>query len=202
MNMDTAKTAIILIGYQNDYFAEDGVLHSVIEESLNANNVLMNTISFLSNLQSSNVLIVSTPICFVNDYEELPNPVGILKVVKEVGAFKEGTIGAETIPEIKSFGDKVIEITGKKGLDAFSNTALDELLCQHEIKNIVIAGVVSSVCIDSTGRSAHAKGYDVSILSDCTAGRASYEQTFYCDEIFPIYAEVTDSHSMLSRLTE
>lgn len=198
--MEVTKTAVILIGYQNDYFAKDGVLHSVIEESLNANNVLMNTVHFLTQLQNSDVIVISTPICFVNNYEELSNPVGILKVVKEVGAFKEGSLGAETIPEIKAFGDKVIEITGKKGLDAFSNTALDELLCKHGIKNVVIAGVISSVCIDSTGRSAHAKGYNVSILSDCTAGRASYEQAFYCDEIFPIYANVTDSHSMLSRL--
>jgi nicotinamidase-related amidase len=31
--MTSEKTALILIGYQNDYFAPDGILHAVIEES-------------------------------------------------------------------------------------------------------------------------------------------------------------------------
>lgn len=194
------ETAIILIGYQNDYFADDGILHSVIQESLSANNVLVNTVNLLVNLQKSDVLFVSTPICFANNYEELENPVGILKVVKEVGAFKAGSKGAETIDEIKIFKDRIIEIPGKKGLDAFSMTALDELLRSHGIKNVVIAGVITSVCVDSTGRSAHAKGYNVTILSDCTAGRASYEQAYYCDEIFPIYSDVIDSQTLISHL--
>ena len=31
--MQPQSTAVILIGYQNDYFAADGILHNVIEES-------------------------------------------------------------------------------------------------------------------------------------------------------------------------
>ena len=38
--MDAAKTALILIGYQEDYFGENGILKSVIEESANTNQVL------------------------------------------------------------------------------------------------------------------------------------------------------------------
>ena len=34
--MLTKKTALILIGFQNDYFATDGILHSFIEESTTA----------------------------------------------------------------------------------------------------------------------------------------------------------------------
>ena len=41
------KTAILLIGYQNDYFSADGVLQSVVEESLSTNKVLENTISLI-----------------------------------------------------------------------------------------------------------------------------------------------------------
>lgn len=31
--MNSKNSALILIGYQNDYFATDGILHDVIEES-------------------------------------------------------------------------------------------------------------------------------------------------------------------------
>ena len=42
--MKKINTAIILIGYQNDYFAEDGILTSVIEESAKTNKCLENTL--------------------------------------------------------------------------------------------------------------------------------------------------------------
>jgi len=198
--MEKNTTALILIGYQNDYFSKNGILYSIIEESLSANNVLNNTVDLINALRSKNMLIVSTPICFTENYEELNEPVGILKIVKEAGAFQQGTVGAETITEIKQFGNTITEMPGKRGLDAFSNTGLDALFQKHGIRDVIIAGVVTSVCIDTTGRTAQAKDYNVSVLSDCTAGRTLYEQEFYCQEIFPIYAKVIDSKKLVSLL--
>jgi nicotinamidase-related amidase len=60
--------------------------------------------------------------------------------------------------------------------------------------------VKTSLCIDSTGRSAYEKGYKVSILSDCTAGSDYFEHRFYCEKIFPLYAEVIDHEQFLGRL--
>ena len=61
-------------------------------------------------------------------------------------------------------------------------------------------GVVSSVCIDSTARSAFERGYNVTILSDCTAGRTIFEQDYYCENIFPIYANVIDHKTFLEKI--
>lgn len=196
--MRTNQTAFLLIGFQNDYFAGDGILHEVIEVS--AQSVLRNTVELVESLRSTDTLIISTPIIFTPNYEELVDPVGILKTIKEVGAFKKGTKGSETIAEIKKFGDRIEEVPGKRGLNAFSNTDLDNILQENHINNVAIAGVVTSICIDSTGRSAHEKGYRVYILSDCTCGRTEVEQDFYIKNVFPLYAEVIDRHTLLKRL--
>ena len=89
---------------------------------------------------------------------------------------------------------------GKRGLNAFSNTDLDNLFQQHGITNVAIAGVVTSICVDSTGRSAFERGYKVSILSDCTSGRTTFEQDFYCENVFPLYAEVLNHKQLIERL--
>ena len=198
--MNKKNTALILIGYQNDYFAKDGILTSVIEESANTNKCLENTLNVLDFSSKSNLLAISTPIIFTEGYEELVQPAGILKTIKDVEAFKSGEKGSKVIPEILKYGDSVLEIPGKRGLNAFSNTTLDEILKKNCIENLIMLGVVSSVCIDSTARSAFELGYNVTILSDCTAGRTTFEQDYYCENIFPIYANVINHKTFLSKI--
>ena len=141
-------------------------------------------------------LVIATPIMFSDDYSELDNPIGILKICKDVGAFKKSGHGSETIKEFKEWDGELIELPGKTGLNAFSNTSLQAILQENEIEELIIAGVVTSVCIDSTARSAADRGYMVSVISDCTAGRNNFEQEFYCKEIFPIFANVKSSEEV------
>ena len=200
--MDLQKTAIILIGYQNDYFAEDGICRAVIEEPGHASAVLSNTIALIERLRLSPVHLISTPIIFTPEYTELVDPVGILKTIRDGGAFKTETKGAETVPELLEFRDRIMELPGKSGFNAFSNTRLNHVLQELGITDVVLAGVVSSICIDSTGRFAQEKGYRVHILSDCTAGRTIVEQSFFCEKIFPLYAKVIDSSTFSANVQE
>ncbi|WP_372863612.1 cysteine hydrolase family protein [Spongiibacter sp.] len=196
--MDLSKTALLLIGFQNDYFSTDGVLHAVIEESSRVSGVLENTLRLLENAGSRFGCVISTPIHFTESYEELENPVGILKTVKEAGAFRAGTPGAKTIAELSPYAGLITEVAGKRGLDAFSNTELEVLLRKNGIEHIVLAGTVTSICIDSTGRHAAELGFNVSVLSDCTSSRTVFEQEFYCEQVFPLYGQVVDIQQLLA----
>jgi nicotinamidase-related amidase len=51
--MDPKHTALVLIGYQNDYFAADGILHQVIEESSRVTGNLANTVDLVKQLHST-----------------------------------------------------------------------------------------------------------------------------------------------------
>ncbi|MEM9214300.1 MAG: isochorismatase family cysteine hydrolase [Cyanobacteria bacterium P01_F01_bin.150] len=198
--MDPYSTAVLLIGFQNDYFAPDGILHSVIEASATTVKTVEHTTKLLRSLMGSGVLVISTPIFFTSSYEELVEPVGILKTIKEVGAFQKDGRGSETIAEFGPFREQILEIPGKRGLNAFINTNLNDILRQRDITQLVIAGAVTSVCIDSTGRSAYEQGYQVSVLSDCTSARTTFEQEFYFENVFPLYAKPMSSLELLEQL--
>ena len=185
-----SQTALVLIGFQKDYFDPKGALYSVVEESHRVSGTLEHTIETLNNISESPITIVNTPIVFSETYKEIENPTGILKAIKEIEAFKEGTEGAEVIAEIKKYGERITTIPGKKGFNAFSNTDLKKLLTDENINHIVIAGCVSSLCINATALYAKDQGYEVTILSDCTSSRTPLEQEMFCDEIFPLFADV------------
>ena len=195
------KTAVILVGYQNDYFSEDGILRAVIEESDRTCRVKDNTLDLMASLQGTGALLVETPIIFTPDYSELVDPVGILKAIVDVQAFRQGESGSDPIAEFEPYRDRIVTVEGKRGLNAFSNTHLDDVLQQNGVEHVILAGAVTSICIDSTGRAAHERGYRVSILSDCTASRTPLEQQFYCENVFPLYADVLSSDQLLHGLS-
>jgi len=200
--MEPHNTALILIGFQNDYFAQNGILRGVLENKKRTDDVLSRTASMIDNIKSSDVSIFSTPIIFSSDYSEILQSDGILSAIKDMNAFKEGANGSETVQEIKSFGDRIIEIPGKRGLNAFVQTDLEKVLARNEIKNVIFAGAVTSICIDSTARAAYEFGYRVYILDDCTAGRTEAEQEFFCRVVFPTYATISDSETIVNWLAK
>jgi nicotinamidase-related amidase len=69
--MQIEKTAVVLIGYQNDYFAEDGILRAVIDEPGRISNVLSHTLALIEAVKHSPIVLVTTPIVFTPDYSEL-----------------------------------------------------------------------------------------------------------------------------------
>lgn len=195
--MDPQTTALIMVGYQNDYFAPDGILRGVVEEPGNVDRVLADTMALIDRAAATELTIISTPIVLDAGYRALANSVGILDSIKQSGAFKAGTPGAQTIPELIAYGDRIIYITGKVGFNAFSNTALEAVLRERGITRVLVAGMVTSLCIDSTGRAAYERGFEVTVLSDCTSGRSAAEQDFYCEHIFPLYCGVARSSELV-----
>ena len=202
MMHDFSKTALILIGFQNDYFSPKGILYDVVEESSRITGVVENTLSLLAACAEQFALVVNTPIHFTQNYSELKNPIGILKAIADVGAFKAGSYGAQTIEQLDFFSNVIEVVPGKRGLNAFTHTALAQKLKEQGVTNVILAGTVTSICIDSTARTAVELGFNVTILSDCTSSRTPFEQTFYCEEVFPLYARVCDSKTFIKHWRE
>lgn len=194
--INLSKTALLLIGFQNDYFSPDGILHEVLEDDVQNTIALNSTLSLLKLTGKDFGSIISTPIVFTDDYSELNNPVGVLATIKEARAFQKDSYGGATISQLDPYHDLIEEIPGKRGLNAFSNTNLEKNLREKHIDHIVLAGAVTSLCIDSTGRHAADLGLNVTILEDCTSGRSTFEQNFYCEHIFPLYARVRKSNEL------
>ncbi|WP_430679761.1 cysteine hydrolase family protein [Leptolyngbya sp. AN10] len=200
MTMNSQDTALLLIGFQNDYFASTGTLRDMIEDPDQTAEVIANIVNLLQ-LEALSVLMIAAPIFFTEDYEELVEPIGILKKIKEVRAFQQRSSGSAMIDQLQPFRDRILEVPGRRGFNAFIDTQLHQVCQRQGIKNLVLTGAIASICVDSTGRYAQEQGYRVTILSDCIAARTSFEHQFYCDNIFTTYADVITSHELLKKLT-
>ena len=113
-----------------------------------------------------------------------------------------GEPGHDIIPELYPIaGEPVVD---KPGKGAFYATELTELVKQHELKQLIVCGVTTEVCVHTTVREANDRGIECLVLSDCTG---SYFPEFHETALRMIAAQggifgwVGESSSVIAALT-
>lgn len=107
---------------------------------------------------------------------------------------------AELVPELEEHADD-IRIT-KQRWGAFTGTALDEALRRRGVTQIVLAGVSTSIGVESTARSAHEHGYHVVLAVDAMTDRDAGAHQHSIEKIFPRLGETETTENILKLLSE
>jgi nicotinamidase-related amidase len=112
-----------------------------------------------------------------------------------------GEYGHDIIDELKPApGEPVVD---KPGKGAFYATDLDSMLHNRGIRSLVVCGVTTEVCVNTTVREANDRGYDCLVLEDCVG---SYFPEFQTAALAMIKAQggifgwVSDSTRFLAAL--
>jgi nicotinamidase-related amidase len=200
LQLDPAKTAVVLIEYQNEFTTEGGVLHGAVAPVMDKTGMLDKTVALVEAARAAGVTIMHAPITFAPGYGELSrHPYGILKGVVDGNAFVKGTWGAAIVDALTpAAGDIVIE--GKRGLDTFASTNLDFILRSKGIETVILGGFLTNCCVESTMRSAYENGYRVITLTDCTAATSPEEHDNAIAYDFPMFSIPVESARVVEAL--
>ena len=137
--------ALLIIDVQNDYFPGGTCeLYNVYEAE--------NRIKLL--IKESHAL--GRPIIYIQHINP-PNDT----------FFLEGTFGCEISERIKPQPDDKVII--KYYPNSFLETELDSYLKEYDIKKLIVCGMMTHMCVDTTVRAAMDYGYDVDLVADACA---------------------------------
>jgi len=134
-------TALLIIDVQNGLFNIKDF--PIFQEEFLIKNILI----LLEKARKANLLII---------YIQHNDPKG----EKLENGTKDWKIRSEITPKSE---DIIIQ---KENPDSFLDTLLDEELKKHKINRLIIAGLATDMCIDTTVRSAFSHGYKVILVQD------------------------------------
>ncbi|MGD0229169.1 MAG: isochorismatase family cysteine hydrolase [Syntrophorhabdales bacterium] len=189
--VDPASTALVIIDMQKDYCCEGGTFHRrgfdvrpAQEVAAKLNLFLEKTrgvLQHIVHLRMTKVAALSSPVS-AELYERLGVERGYDPAYAEF---------YEVVPRE---GETVIP---KYTYSGFVSTYLDRFLRANDIKTLVITGIATNICVDSTARDAFMRGYYVVVPSDLTEGTSAEATRHALLNIDGFYGEVVDSESLL-----
>jgi nicotinamidase-related amidase len=179
------NTAIIVIDMQTDFCGKGGYI-DLLGYDINVTRAVIQPIAnLLEKARSRGYHILHTREGHRPDLADLPaNKRWRSRVLQKGGpgnpgqpgigdlgpcgrVLVRGEPGWEIIPELQPIeGESVID---KPGKGSFYATDLDMILRQKGVRNFILTGITTDVCVHTTMRDANDRGYECLILSDCTA---------------------------------
>lgn len=159
------KCAVVVVDVQNDFCHPEGVFGRRGAD-LTAVGLMMSKLNLLLDAARERNL----PVVFVQNVEDeatdsdawCHRPDGGEDIANE-GVCRRGSWGGEIFGSGPRPGEAVVE---KHRFSAFLGTGLDDLLREQGVNTVVLCGVATNVCVDTTAREAAMRDYNVIVAHD------------------------------------
>lgn len=168
------QIALIVIDMQRD-FLEPGGFGEALGNNVRLTQAIVPTVKrLLEGCRSLNFPIFHTQEGHQPDLSDCPRSKrdrgkGTL-TIGDMGAMGRilvlGEPGTDIIPELAPLPNEIV--IAKPGKGAFYNTNLDQLLKEKNVTHLLIAGVTTEVCVQTTMREANDRGYECLLVEDAT----------------------------------
>jgi biuret amidohydrolase len=209
ITVELERTALIIIDMQRD-FLEPGGFGETLGNDVTLLQAAVKPLQVvLAAARAGGMLVIHTREGHRGDLSDAP-PAKVERGTpsKRIGdkgpmgrILIRGEAGHDIVPELYPIeGEPVID---KPGKGAFYQTDLEAMLRHCAIDNLLVAGVTTEVCVNTTVREANDRGYRCIVLADCCA---SYFPEFHDMGLKMIKAQggifgwVSDSKSVLAAL--
>lgn len=209
LEFDPKSTALLIIDMQRDFVMPGGFGEALGNDVTPLQATIAPTKRVLEAARKKGMLVIHTREGHRPDLTDCPptklargrgktrigdaGPMGRILV--------RGEIGHDIVPELYPVpGEPVID---KPGKGAFHATDLDLILHDRGIKTLIVCGVTTEVCVNTSVREANDRGYECVVLADCVG---SYFPEFQKAALAMIKAQggifgwVSDSRRALAAL--
>ena len=172
-DLDLVRASLVIIDMQRDFLEPGGFGAALGNDVSELRRAIAPTRSLLKQARAAALTIIHTREGHRPDLADLPPakkargrlPAGIGDPGPMGRILVRGEPGHDIIPELYPLpGEPVVD---KPGKGAFFATDLDAMLKNRGITQLIVCGVTTEVCVNTTVREANDRGYDCVVVADC-----------------------------------
>ena len=192
-----AHTALIVIDVQNDFCADDGVM-AIEGAEVAASQAMADRLPpLISAARAAGALVVFVRNVYSTEHNYYLSDVWLEQAARaRAGSYTQrpmcepGSWGGDYYGDLRPEpGDAEVI---KHRFNAFINTDLDTILRANGIRTIVMTGVATNVCVESTARDGFMRDYYVAFTRDGTAAYAEEDHQATLRNIDRFFGQVVD----------
>ncbi|GJM83041.1 MAG: isochorismatase family cysteine hydrolase [Paenibacillus sp.] len=197
MNLDhkllNSRAAIVVVDVQNDYCHPEGALAQSGNDVGAVAGMMPNMHRLLAAAREFQV-----PVIFIQTFHEEATDSEAWKERsngKSMAVCRKGTWGADFFEVAPEPSEAVVN---KHRYSAFVNTRLDSILRSQKIETLIMTGVSTNVCVESTARDGFMLDYHIVLLRDACASYSNQAHEMTMKNIEGYFGEVTDTRQVIS----
>lgn len=182
ISLDWSTTALLIIDMQRDFMEPGGFGETLGNDVSQLARAVTPIANLLAAARERGMLVVHTREGHKPDLSDAP-PAKVERGAPSLRIGDPGPMGRilirgepghDIIPELYPVAGEVV--IDKPGKGAFYATELGDVLKRHAIANLLVCGVTTEVCVNTTVREANDRGYRCVVIAD---GCASYFPEFH-----------------------
>jgi ureidoacrylate peracid hydrolase len=217
--IDPARSAVIVVDMENDFAAKGGMFDRAGVDISGAQKVIAPTAKVLAAARQAGLKIIYLKMGYRPDLSDL----GAIDSVNRTRHLKFGvgqkiqapdgresrllirdTWNTDIVPELKPHASDIVIY--KTRFSGFYQTDLDATLKKFGIKYLIVTGVTTSICVESTVRDAMFRDYLCVMLRDCMSEPIGHDLPRTNHEASLLNAEVmlgwvSDSEQVIKALS-
>ena len=169
--LDIRKTALVVVDMQNAFCHKEGTLGISGVDTDHLSSIVAPLRDLVKRCRAVDMPVLWTlqehfPVDHRRARKRLPSHTSRRKRVSAL----VGTWDAEIIDEFKEFADDPTFVIRKHRYGAFHETRMHIVLEMLGVDALLIAGLTTNACVETTIREAYLRDYDVVGVTDCISG--------------------------------
>ncbi len=183
------RPALLVVDMQNDFCAEGGYVSRLGRDVGACGRIVPALRDLIASARAADVPVI----WLMAEYEHDAITRPMLAKQREMGVADvccaQGSWGAAPFGVAPEPGEPVVV---KHRYSGFVGTDLDALLAERGVQTLVIAGVQTNVCVESTLRDGHSRGFYIVLAGDCVASHMPAQHDATLANVGFLLGDVTD----------
>ncbi len=186
--------AALLIDVQNDFVAENGFFHRVGADIAIIQRAVSPLIRLIDRAREAGVLVVFVQAIYDPEHVSAPMRERNARRGIPVPRCITASWGADFYG-VRPLSSEPVVI--KHRYSAFTNPELKALLDRRGIRSLLLTGVSTDTCVESTARDFYFADYYVTLVADCCAAASKQDHTVALSRFDRDYGAVVNSADLI-----